>query len=326
MKFVEPQTYLIGFSTIAWDGFLQYLKDTGNDAFVEGAREALASGLSAGEVLCSFFAKLCYKSLKLGDNANVERVRSIRDNLAATLRAGHLSVFEHVNLNFVVTNCSRVFTHELVRHRIGTAFSQTSGRYVRGDEIEFVHDPILDAVKADIWNTVSAIESGYKRLCALSGIDGFEAWCHAKGYAPNASGVREEWCRLASATGFDPDKAMPFALKKKLTSALRRILPNGQANEIGFSVNLRALRHTIQMRTHPEAEREIRRVFGQVFDLVRGKWSEMFADAKVDIVDGLSHVYGMRMQPYEVGADESLRLVDTEDLQAELKRREGIPF
>ena len=42
-------------------------------------------------------------------------------------------------------------------------------------------------------------------------------------------------------------KGMDFARKKKLTSYLRRLLPNGQANEIFFSVNLRALRH---LRVH----------------------------------------------------------------------------
>lgn len=97
----------------------------------------------------------------------------------------------------------------------------------------------------------------------------------------------------------DKDGMKDFDRKKKITSALRRVLPNGQSNEIGFSVNLRALRHTVMMRTAAGAEWEIREVFGQVYRLVRDRFPSVFLDAKEDVVDGLLQVSGMRMQPYE---------------------------
>jgi thymidylate synthase ThyX len=87
--------------------------------------------------------------------------------------------------------------------------------------------------------------------------------------------------------------------KKKLTSALRRVLPNGQVNEIGFTVNFRELRHVVQLRTSRHSEWEIRHVFGQVYRLVKDRHPLLFYGAKEEVVDGLLEVSGMKMQPYE---------------------------
>lgn len=264
-KLVTPETYFVGHSVINRLEMERYLKDSGNEEFLETMRAASVQGLSDGEILCSFYAKLCYASLTLGHNDNISRVRDIPDNLRACWEQGHGSVWEHVNLNFVVRNCSRVLTHELVRHRVGTAFSQTSGRYVRGDSVDIVFDPILDPVRELIENLQWTIENGYKKMVKLMGLDGMT----------------------------------DFGRKKKITSALRRLLPNGQSNEIGFSVNLRSLRHIVQLRTSRFAEWEIRLIFGQIYRLVKGKYPLLFYGAHEETIDGLLEVSGMKMQPYE---------------------------
>ncbi|KKN74272.1 hypothetical protein LCGC14_0392110 [marine sediment metagenome] len=273
MKEVTPKTYLIGCTGIAFEssdhGLWQYLCDTGNERFYDDyIKQARNDGLSDGEILCSFYAKLCYKALCVGDNPNITKTRDIKSNLEACFNAGHGSVFEHCWLNFVTTDCSRVFTHELVRHRIGTAFSQTSGRYVRLDsenDMEMVIDPILEPVKYVINEIMDDLKRAYHTCVALLGIENIK----------------------------DFDK------KKKLTSALRRMLPNGQANEIGWSVNIRALRHLVMMRTSRHAEWEIRLVFNQVYDLIKAKFPLMFYGAQETSVDGLLEISGMKMQPYE---------------------------
>jgi thymidylate synthase (FAD) len=190
------------------------LEDTGNQAFIQQYRQALELGLSPAECLVSFYAKLCYASLSPGKNDNIDRTRDIPANLAACLAHGHGSVFGHVNFNFVITNCSRVFTHELVRHHVGTEYSQTSGRYVRTDKLKVVWDPILEPIKHDIELTLEYLEMKYRMACEDMNLN-------------------------------DPKQS--FDYKKKVTSALRRMfLPNGVANEIGFSMNVRAARHMIQ--------------------------------------------------------------------------------
>lgn len=125
MNFVLPQTYLIGATAVDFKNLEQYLKDTDQLKFREDIGEAITQGLSDGEILCSFYAKLCYASLTTKKNKNISKIRSIEDNLKSIYDTGHGSVIEHCTLNFVTRNCSRVFTHELVRHRAGTAFSQT---------------------------------------------------------------------------------------------------------------------------------------------------------------------------------------------------------
>lgn len=237
MKFVEPKTFLVGVTGIIEDQLKEYLEYTNNTEFLETLEQAKLEGLSDGEILCSFYAKLCYKSLTLGQNANVTKIRDIESNLIGCFDSGHGSVFEHCNLNFITTDCSRVFTHELVRHRVGTAFSQTSGRYVALTDINFVTDPILDPVKDDIREIVEFIEK-------------------------KAVEIRQK---------LDVDN-QNFATKKKLTSAIRRIAPNGQSNEIGFSLNIRSLRHVLVLRTSPHAEYEIRKVFNDIGNIIESRW------------------------------------------------------
>jgi thymidylate synthase ThyX len=91
---------------------------------------------------------------------------------------------------------------------------------------------------------------------------------------------------------------MDFDEKKKLTSAMRRILPMGLGIELGCGMNIRALRHVIMLRTNRHAEWEIRKVFHDVYLLVKEKFPTLFFDAKEEIVDDLIEVTGMTTQPY----------------------------
>ena len=264
-QLVLPQVYFVGETVLNLPGLTQYLRDSGNEDFLEALDAAVAEGLTTGEALCSFYAKLCYASLSLGKNKNVSKVRDIPDNLRACFDAGHGSVFEHCQLNFVVRNCSRVLTHELVRHRVGTAFSQTSGRYVRGDNLDLVFDPILEPIRHKVEELQAGLETWYRQAVAMLGLEDLK----------------------------------DFDRKKKLTSALRRLLPNGQANEIGFSVNLRSLRHLVMLRTSRHAEWEIRHVVGQVYRIVQTRYPLVFRGARETTVDGLLEVTGMKLQPYD---------------------------
>ena len=80
---------------------------------------------------------------------------------------------------------------------------------------------------------------------------------------------------------------MPFAKKKILTSAMRRVAPIGLATTIGWSASARARRWTMEMRTHPSAEEEIRLVFGKVGETVCKRYPHTFGDFTIEMVDGL---------------------------------------
>jgi thymidylate synthase (FAD) len=263
MRFVTPKTFLVGYTGMNLPGLLAYLTETENREFYEDVRGAQRLGLSDGEILCSFYAKLCYQSLTLGKNENVSRIRSIENNLQGCLSSGHGAVFEHATLNFVTHNCSRVLTHELVRHRAGTAFSQQSGRYCRLDDIGFVLPPELydyrDRIEAHIRDT--------EKLVA----------------------------EMEDGLGLNREGYLSFESKKKLTSAIRRVAPNGQANEMGWSVNLRALRHILQLRTSRHAEWEIRVVFNQVADIVTEKFPQLLYGAETELHDELKEYRNLRV-------------------------------
>ena len=263
MPTVNPKTYLIGYTQIDLTALENYLTDTDQRDFLKDIGIAQQNGLNDGEILCSFYAKMCYAALTTHHNKNITKVRSISDNLKSVFESAHGSVFEHFNLNFITTNCSRILTHELVRHRTGCAYSQTSGRYVRMDEINIVTDPILEPVSSIVTKTIEYLNKQYKKM--------------------------ETELRVN-----DQD----FTTKKKLTSAMRRLMPNGQSNEIGWSCNIRALRHMIMMRTSRHAEREIRLVFNQVYEIVKNKFPLMLYGAKEEKIDGLLEITGMKTQPY----------------------------
>jgi len=254
--FVLPRVYWTGKTVLNMSEVERYLRDTDQEEFLKDIEQARAEGLSDGEILCSLYAKLCYKSLVVGKNDNITRVRGIADNIESTIESLHGSVFEHCTLNFVVTDCSRIFTHEQVRHRVGTAYSQTSGRYVRSDELDIVVDPILAPIYNEVEEVRQYIESWYNRSVDKLGLD----------------------------------QMKNFDAKKKMTSALRRLMPNGQANEIGESFNLRSTRHMIELRTSGGAEWEMRLVYGQIFDLINASYPAIFADAEIKTVNELREI------------------------------------
>lgn len=290
-SFVKPKVFLIGETALDIEGLKDYLEYSNRVDFYKEVVEAKKKGYSDGEIVCSIYAKLCYKSLVVGENDNIEEVRSIPDNIAGIIKTSHLSVIENAYINFIVYDCSRVYTHEQVRHRTGFGYAQTSGRYCRGNDLKIVFDDILYPIEEECMDLTRYIEDWYIRMVTRLGLDEMEK--------------------------------KDFAIKKRLTSALRRFLPNGQANEIGISVNLRALRHTILLRTSRHAESEIRDVYSQMYQLVKQKYPGIFADAKEAIIDQILEVSGMKMQPYEISVDDpnSLRFWSTESLQAELDKR-----
>jgi thymidylate synthase ThyX len=73
----------------------------------------------------------------------------------------------------------------------------------------------------------------------------------------------------------------------------------------------------LMMRTSRYAEREIRLVFNQVYEIVKRMWPMLVADATEEEIDGLLEIKGMKMQQYDV----VLADLSDEDLIEEWKRR-----
>ena len=253
MKFVQPRVFLIGETKAIEEGLQAYLEHIGAPRWGTDAP-------SEAERLCEVFGRLCYRSFEPGLNPNVTRVRQGNEKyMKHLIEVGHGSVLEHAVLNFVFADVSRVFTHELVRHRAGTAMSQESLRFVR-----------LDTLSAYLPMQIQENEEGMAIFAkALEQLEALQK-------------------SLAQIYNIDTEKT--FDRKKKLTSAFRRVAPIGLATTIGWSCNFRTLRHVIERRTDPAAEEEIRVVFAKVFDIVKDRYPNIFNDYTVETVDGLPWV------------------------------------
>ncbi len=253
MEFVKPKVFLVGETRIVEEGLQAYLEHLGAPGWQTDAS-------SDAERLCEVFGRLCYRSFEPGLNPNVTRVRQGNAKyLAHVIEVSHGSVIEHPVLNFIFADVSRVFTHELVRHRAGTAISQESLRFVR-----------LDALSAYIPTEIRENEKGMEVF-----VKTFE---------------QLEQVQKTLAEIYGVESAASFERKKKLTSAFRRVAPTGVATSIGWSCNFRTLRHVIERRTDPAAEEEIRVVFAMVYDIAKDRYPNLFADYAVEMVDGIPWV------------------------------------
>jgi thymidylate synthase (FAD) len=251
MEFVEPQVYLIAESRINFDQLEGMLSAVGEETATNWLARTKEASKSEGELLTEVAGRICYKSFGVGLNPNVTKIReSSRDYIDNTLSKGDGSIFEHATCTFAFLNVSRVFTHELVRHRVGVAISQESLRYVRPTQLRFWLPPELQDKKKEVKAVVEQMEENYHRLERSYGWD-----------------------------------KMNFDAKKKITSALRRIMPDGMATSIVWTANHRTIRHVIAMRTAEPAEVEIRFVFDKVARLMKAKFPLIYQDFEYTELD-----------------------------------------
>ncbi|MGO2036454.1 MAG: FAD-dependent thymidylate synthase, partial [Brevibacterium sp.] len=135
MRQVEPSVELLAKPSIDWESMRTYLDEVGGTSWADRVEEADSPD---AEDLLEFSGRMCYRSWEPGLNPNVSRVRTdSAQYLGNVIASQHGSVLEHANFTFVLHNVSRVLTHELIRHRAGSAFSQESLRYVRLADIPF---------------------------------------------------------------------------------------------------------------------------------------------------------------------------------------------
>lgn len=262
MHRVEPGVFLVAATQIAEDGLASYLRHIRAVNWKSDAQTTV-------EEIVEVMARGCYKSFGTELNANLSRTREHNDEyLANILQQGHGAVLEHAWVSFMFCDVSRVFTHELVRHRVGTAISQESLRFVRMDDMGlwvppcFQGNAVAEAIMEQAW---SFSEARYHDLLAA-------AACIETG---NPTATISDFNRL------------PFEVKKRYTSAARRVAPEGLATNIGWSCNMRTLRHVIELRTSPVAEEEIRFVFGQVAEMASLCWPNLFSDYQVEMTGNL---------------------------------------
>jgi thymidylate synthase (FAD) len=240
-----PTIHVIARPSVDLAGMRAYLDDVGGSSWLDRRTEA-DSAPNPGELLVEFGGRACYRSWEPGLNANVTKVRADqREYLRNILKSAHGSVLEHANYSFALRNISRVATHEIVRHRAGAAYSQESLRYVRLVDIGFRVPPALEPLRRQVVEIVERLE--------------------------------EFQVAAAQELRIDED-GTPFHVKKEVTSALRRLAPIGVSTDLIMTMNLRTLRHVVEMRTAPGAEEELRIIFGRLGEIMMEEAPGIFQD------------------------------------------------
>jgi thymidylate synthase (FAD) len=249
VKETTPQIELIARPSVDLGALERYLKTVGGDSWLQMRREQ-DEGINDGQLLVEAAGRACYRSWTEGLNPNVTRVRrDQKEYFLNILRSGHGSVLEHANYSFIIWDVSRVFTHELVRHRAGSAFSQESLRFVRIKDLPFRIPESLEPLRTNIVAILETLEEFQVSAGEHFGLD---------------------------------EQGVNFHTKKEITSALRRLAPEGMSTMIIWTANIRTLRHVIQARTDRGAEEELRIVFNKIGEIMRQEAPLLFGDYVVE--------------------------------------------
>ena len=248
MHVVEPKAFILA-ETDTTTGLHDFLDVIGAGEWSPGDYK------SNGELLVEVAGRTCYKSFGTELNKNLTRVRSDHHGyIGNILKTKHGSVLEHSSTTVGFVNVSRIFTHELVRHRAGCAYSQESMRFVRLEDVGmYIPSCIEDAgyeAKQLFCDAAQASEGHYTKLTEML--------------------VKDD---------------MPFAKKKEITSAIRRIAPSGHSTNIVVTANHRAWRHLFELRTARGVEEEIGVVFGDLGQVFRQKYPAFYQDMSVNNYD-----------------------------------------
>ncbi len=206
-----------------------------------------------GECLIEFCGRICYMSF--GDR---QSPRTNREYLANLIRQGHESVFEHLSWTMVLAGVSRAFTHQLVRHRVGFAFSQLSQQYQDQRGSHLVMPPVIssDPRLASLWQkTASSAQSTYTEL-----VESLE----------------------------DATKSLGMSTRERhrlIRSAARSILPEGVETKIAVTANARAVRHFLSVRGAIPGDEEVRSVSAALLMALEPEAPSVFQDFRLEVLE-----------------------------------------
>jgi thymidylate synthase (FAD) len=205
----------------------------------------------------------CYASFgpKRTYNENAKRYFG---NLSSS---GHGSVYEHATFSALAYGISRSNTHEIVRHRAGTAYSQLSQRFVSGKVLRFVERPE--------YQQHPSLHKRFEERIDRAAKDYEEV-------ADELLTLQDEGDALLGAEA-RTDK------RKRVQQTARSVLPNESETILVMSANVRAWRHMIEMRTDQHAESEIRDLFFRIFLCLRQVEPILFEDYAVESYSDGTH-------------------------------------
>lgn len=228
----------------------------------EGVEWRSSPEASDAENLIEVAGRLCYLSFgeRQSPKTNAEYIRHL-------IAHGHESVLEHAAWSFLLIGVSRGFSHQMVRHRVGFAFSQLSQQY--HDESE------ATAIVPEIVRRFPAAAERWHELMAAN---------------------RRTYSELLDLLAATPADLPPRERTRLIRSAARGALPAATETKLAFSANARALRHFLKSRGTIEGDEEMRLVCAAILRVMVGEAPSLFTDFRLErLADDLPVV---RHQPH----------------------------
>jgi len=244
----RPKVILVTRPSINLEGVTELLAEYSLTGIDEGWQQDLSD--AEGDSVPELMGRLCYGSFgprqgRIGATAYLENI----------LKGGHGSVLEHACWGFVVCRASRGFTHQMVRHRAGFAFSQESQHFIR-------------------YSTEGEKNAPEAAACAT----GIPEQLRPQFFAGCQDAV-ERYARLwQDIRAQFPEDAK---VKKVVSGTARGLLPNALESRLGFTANARALRHFCELRGTPDNILEIRLVACDVAEIMIAEAPAIFQDFNV---------------------------------------------
>lgn len=252
-----PKVILLARPSIDWAGVAEFLAEYGMG--VDDWRRGSAD--RDGESLPELAGRACY-----GSFGERQGRTGAADYMEHVIGSGHGSVLEHGQWTFAVCRASRGFTHQMVRHRAGFAFSQESQHFIRYSR----EDAEPGSQEAAL--CVAGVPAEYRDIALDAASDALDAYSAL-------------WKALRS--DFPPGAKV----KKAVSERARGLLPCGMESRLVFSANARALRHFCELRGTAENALEIRLVAARVAQLMKEEAPAIFQDFEIgDAEDGLPTV------------------------------------
>jgi thymidylate synthase (FAD) len=211
------------------------------------------SEATPAERLIEFAGRICYMSF----GTRQHRIGH-SDYISNLIAQGHESVLEHACWTVLLSDVSRAFTHQLVRHRVGFSFSQLSQQYHDESDADFVAPFGLDASPLALTEWQEAISAAQKAYNAI-----------------------KETLKA------DPNLNNKEA-NRALRSAARSILPNATATKIVVTANARSIRNFLLQRGAIEGDYEMRAVSKLLYDMMLIEAPSIVADFECKELDDKS--------------------------------------
>jgi len=196
--------------------------------------------------------RTCYKS----EDKITEK--SAENFIKTIINSGHYSVLEHetIQVKFI---CDRAITHELVRHRIGVAYSQESTRYCNYNLNKFNNE--ITVIKPFFFDECE------KRIGSVGGFgtlvsNKYDLWYFA--------------CEHA--------ESMYLKLIKFGATAqeARSVLPNSLKTEIVATINIREWRSVFMQRCLAKAHPQMRQIMIPLLLELKLRLPVLFDDINFD--------------------------------------------